>query len=172
MNDVVVRPAEMKDAEILPAIERSAGLAFRSIAELAWLADDDDLPVEFHRRLICRGTSWVAEEGGSLIGFLSAEVFFDELHIWELSVHFDRQRKGIGHKLAQRALAEASLRGLGAVTLTTFGNVPWNAPFYARLGFKILEGYDVSPRLSAILHAEIEQGLPREQRRAMRLSLK
>jgi hypothetical protein len=44
----VIRLAEIRDAELLPGIERSAGERFRLIPELAWIADGDDLPVEHH----------------------------------------------------------------------------------------------------------------------------
>lgn len=48
-----------------------------------------------HERLIALGSVWVAEaEPGTLIGFASAEVFGDELHRWELSVHADWQQQG------------------------------------------------------------------------------
>ncbi|MBW8907503.1 MAG: hypothetical protein JF620_00445, partial [Mesorhizobium sp.] len=50
-----IRPARPDDAEALPAIEQSAGLAFRAIPELAWLADGDNASPEQHRALIAGG---------------------------------------------------------------------------------------------------------------------
>jgi hypothetical protein len=40
--------------------------------------------------------------------------------------------------LLDRAAADAAAKGLRALTLTTFAEVPWNAPYYARCGFRVL----------------------------------
>jgi hypothetical protein len=58
--------------------------------------------------------------------------------------------------------------GLNALTLTTFRDVPWNAPFYARFGFETLAPGELDPRLEAILRAEIAHGIPGDRRCAMR----
>jgi hypothetical protein len=46
----------------------------------------------------------------------------------------------------------ARYRGLPAVTLTTFRDVPWNGPFYAKLGFRELS--ELSPGLAAMREHE------------------
>jgi GNAT superfamily N-acetyltransferase len=172
MTNDVIRVAEIKDAELLPGIERSAGERFRQIPELAWIADGDDLPVEHHLRLIPQRTSWVAvDKQDRPIAFLSAEVLSEALHIWEVSVRFEHQRAGIGRKLISHAIQEAKVRGLAAVTLTTFRNVSWNEQFYSRLGFKTLDSREAGDRHNQILQAEIERGFPAERRCAMRLAI-
>jgi GNAT superfamily N-acetyltransferase len=173
MTEVGIRLAELKDAELLPGIERSAGERFRQIPELAWIADGDDLPVEHHLRLIPQRTCWVVvDKQDHPIAFLSAEVLVEELHIWEVSVRLDRQGAGIGRKLIQHAIQEAKVRGLAAVTLTTFRRVTWNEPFYARLGFKTLSNQEAGDRLNQILRSEIKRGFPAERRCAMRLTVR
>ena len=62
----------------------------------------------------------------------------------------------------------SSWRGLAAVTLTTFRDVSWNAPFYARLGFRIVEPGSLSPGLVAVVQLEERRGLPAGLRVAMR----
>jgi len=167
-----IRRSRVSDAEVFPGIEHSAGLAFREIPALAWIADDHDLPSEFHRRLVLTGTSWTAVDClDKPIGFLSAEVFSGDLHIWELSVCLDRQRTGIGRRLISRAIEAAKVRNLSAITLTTFMDVPWNAPFYKRLGFQVLDRQALAPRLSDVLLLEAERGFAPSTRCAMRLSL-
>ena len=42
---------------------------------------------------------------------------------------------GIGAGLVRAAQIDARNTGIKALTLTTFRDVAWNAPFYARLGF-------------------------------------
>ncbi|CDX22670.1 putative acetyltransferase protein [Mesorhizobium sp. ORS 3359] len=170
---ITIRPARAEDAEALPQIEQSAGLAFRAISELAWLADGENISAERHRELIADGACWLAaDEEDRPVGFLSAGIEGDALHIWELDVRLDRQGSGIGRALLERAVADARLRGLAAVTLTTFHAVPWNAPFYRKFGFRILEGAEIDERLTGLLGDEAEHGMPSDQRCAMRLDLR
>ena len=82
-----IRVATEDDAAALPDIERSSGEAFRQIPGLEWIADDSVTPPERHLELIRQGTAWVAQDDNQLIvGFLSAEVHQDVLHIWQMSV--------------------------------------------------------------------------------------
>jgi GNAT superfamily N-acetyltransferase len=167
-----IRLAREDDAESLPAIERSAGEAFRAIPELAWIADDDTMPVERHRELITERTSWVATDHlDRPIAFLSAQIHGDALHIWEFAVRRDRQGSGIGRAMLETAIGDARTRGLRAVTLTTFRDVGWNAPFYVRLGFQTLDAGEPDERLAEALRHEARRGLPAEKRCAMRLVL-
>jgi hypothetical protein len=51
------------------------------------------------------------------------------------------------------------------VTLTTFRDVPWNAPYYERLGFQAIA--DNSPGLAEIMREEASRGLDPATRVAM-----
>src|SRR5882724_3808354 len=136
-----IRLAEPADADALPQIELSAGQRFLTIPDVAWIADSDDMPVEAHRRYIAQGTEWVAlTESQQLVGFLAAEIVDRDLHIWEVAVCGGVQNRGIGCQLIDAATAFARERNLGSLTLTTFTNVPWNAAWYSRLGFKVSSG--------------------------------
>ncbi|MDX8524662.1 GNAT family N-acetyltransferase [Mesorhizobium sp. MSK_1335] len=169
---ITIRPARGDDAEALPQIEQSAGEAFRAIPELAWLADGDNVSVERHRALIAAGACWIAaDDQDRPVGLLSAGIEGDALHIWELDVHLDRQGRGIGRALLQQAIDGARRRGLAAITLTTFRDVAWNAPFYQRCGFRILKPSELDERLARLLHDEAAHGLPTDQRCAMRIDL-
>lgn len=165
-----IRPARPDEAEVLPPIERSAGERFRSIG-LDELADGDDLPPEFHRPLAEQGSTWVAERDGRLIGFIACEAFDDALHIWEFSVRQEAQGQGVGRALLTAAVEGARARGLPAVTLTTFRDVAWNGPFYARCGFAILTDGELNERLAKARANEAAHGLDVQPRCAMRLSL-
>jgi GNAT superfamily N-acetyltransferase len=169
---VAIRRSRVADAPYLPAIERSAGNLYRTIPELAWIADGDDMSVERHLEFIAAGTSWLAETDSELrAGFLSAEVAVDTLHIWELAVSLGYQRQGIGRALMERATRFARLQGLSSITLTTFRSVAWNEPIYTKMGFVTLKSDEVDPRLASILEREISGGFPRERRCAMRMAL-
>ncbi|KYO74546.1 Transposon Tn10 TetC protein [Pseudomonas aeruginosa] len=151
---------------------RSAGESFRLLPELAWIADAGVAGVDFHRRLIERGSHWLAEDAdGQPVGFLAAERCADELHIAELSIAQAHQQQGLGRRLLERAVTYAHASHCRALTLTTFCDVPWNAPFYARLGFQRLTWQEAGERLRAILGHEQEIGFAADSRCAMRLVL-
>lgn len=172
MVQVHVRPTTAGDAAALPAIERSAGEAFRSIPGLGWIADDDVLSEESHIGYARSSTSWVAvDEAERPIGFLAAQRIGEDLHIWAFAVRHDKQGRGTGRALVDAAIAHARLLCLTAVTLTTFRDVPWNEPFYAGMGFEALDRDRMGERLAGILRREVEYGLPGERRCAMRLGV-
>lgn len=167
-----VRTAEERDAALLPDVERSAGEAFREVPGLAWIADDEVKSAAQHAAYARVGTSWVVvDEADRPFGFLSAESFDDELHIWEFAVRRDRQGEGAGRALLEASFVYARRNGCAAVTLTTFRDVAWNDALYARMGFVNLAPEQIGNRLRAILAKERANGLPAERRCAMRLEL-
>lgn len=166
---VSIRLTITTDAHLLPDVERSSAQAFLTQPGLAWIAADRVLDVAQHQGFIAAGLHWVAVDAGDRpVGFLAAERFGPELHIWELSVREEWQGCGIGRRLLAGACIWAETAGVSAVTLTTFRDVPWNAPFYAKVGFTILERDEIGERLAKILSHEGELGLPGERRCAMR----
>ena len=48
---------------------------------------------------------------------------------------------------------------LAGLALTTYARVPWNAPYYTRLGFHALPEPHVPPGLRAVREHEAERGL-------------
>ncbi len=167
-----VRLATEADAEVLPAVERSAGQLFRRIPGLAWIADDDVKSVEQHRSYARAGMSWVVVNAAErAFGFLAAERIDTYLHIWELAVHQNYQGRGAGRALLEAAFNYAEIHGLSAITHTTYREVAWNEPLYRHMGFKTLLVEDLSARLAAVLAMERENGLPGERRCAMQFDL-
>ncbi len=119
---------------------------------------------------MCDGRLWVALDadanpvGYGLLQFVDAAAL-----LAQLDVHPDHGRRGLGAALVRRIVETARSRGAHALYLTTFAQVPWNAPFYARLGFVALAQAD-QPRWVQEILAE-EQGRGLENRTAMRLAL-
>lgn len=169
--DVTFRLTQENDIALLPAIERSAAQAFRQIPAFAWLADGPVLDRHQHRLYLEAGHSLVAAADGQAIGFLLSEPLDDALFIVEVSVHQAWQGKGIGQAMIRHTIDSARRDGYPAVTLTTFRDVPWNAPFYTRLGFRMLNEQRLPSGLAAKRRQEIAHGLPPETRCAMRLAL-
>lgn len=162
-----LRLAKPEDADALPDIERAAGRLFEHDPDLSDFDMDMVREPDELRKLIARGHSLVAESGGAIIGFLVNQPFRRELHIWEISVHPRFQRGGIGAALMRACMIDARNTGFAAITLTTFSDIAWNAPFYERLAFETVEDLSAHPRLGRQLAAEARDGLPPDRRIAM-----
>ncbi|CAI9398410.1 hypothetical protein ANOBCDAF_00034 [Pleomorphomonas sp. T1.2MG-36] len=169
---ITIRAASERDADDLPDIERSSGAIFRGWAGLEWIADDDVQSPDQHLTLMSQGVALVAEdrERGA-VGFLNGEMTPDGLHIWQIAVHLDWQGQGIGRMLIAEAGRIARESGAKALTLTTFRDVPWNEPYYQRLGFHTLAEEAIPPRLLKVLENEGKAGIPVELRCAMVMPL-
>jgi GNAT superfamily N-acetyltransferase len=153
-------------------VERSSGAVFRSLPDLAWVADDDVQSEACHLDLIVRGEAWVTvDEDDRPTGFLNGHVTGDVFHILQMAVLHDLQGRGLGAALIEEAKRFSMSRNMRALTLTTFRDVPWNAPYYRRRGFRILDEHELDARLRRILTHEAEAGFPRERRCAMALAL-
>jgi hypothetical protein len=62
----------------------------------------------------------------------------------------------------------AANAGKAAVTLTTFRDVAWNMPFYARLGFEVIPVNALTPALLSVVEDETRRGLDPTRRVTMR----
>ena len=69
------------------------------------------------------------------IGFALLARHGDRAHLQELDVDPDHKGRGLGRELVAACVAWANRHGLTTLTLTTFRDVPFNAPYYARIGF-------------------------------------
>lgn len=166
-----IMPALTKHLPLLPEIERQAARCFP--AEL--------LPTELENETVTlaelkkarkRGLLWVAVlKNLTPVGFIIAKVLDDDLLIKELDVLPDYQAQGIGKALMVEVCTHAYFAGFTALVLTTFRDIPWNAPWYQRLGFRILDVDEMGFNLQTILKNEAERGLDPEKRVAMRLNL-
>lgn len=93
------------------------------------------------------------------MGYLAGRIDADRLHIDEVDVLRSHQRRGIGRRLMSTAEAWARARGLKALSLTTFRNVPWNAPFYASFGFREWAPDEAPASIRQALSYEAAKGL-------------
>ena len=95
--------------------------------------------------------------GEPAVGFVSVRMVDGEAHIDQLSVVPEHGGQGIGRALLHHAVSWARHQRLPGVTLTTFSHVPWNAPFYRRVGFEVVSR--PTPGLAAIRADERERGI-------------
>lgn len=165
----MIRPATAADAPALRAIERAAGEPFRAIG-LDVVADDELPPVAVLAAYATAGRAFVAvREGGTPVGYLLTEIVDGCAHVEQVSVLPRMRGRRIGEALIEHLARWARDRGLPALTLTTYRDVPWNGPYWVRLGFRELVG--LPPGLRAIRDAETARGLDVWPRLAMRREL-
>ncbi|MFJ9770912.1 GNAT family N-acetyltransferase [Kitasatospora sp. NPDC101157] len=163
-----IRAVTEDELPLLGELERAAGAPFAAIGMPEIAEDEPPTPEEFARYLE-HGTALVAEAAdGTVAGYLLAEPVDGALHVEQVSVHPDHARRGIGRALIEH-LAEGT--DAPALTLTTFADVPWNAPYYARCGFRPLTDAELTPGLREIRRREAEHGLDRWPRLCMRRDL-
>jgi GNAT superfamily N-acetyltransferase len=163
-----IRPATPADLPLLPAIERAAAARFRG-TPLAAMAD---APLAATAIDPARERVWVASApDGAIAGFAIARPLDGGIHLHELDVHPAHDRRGLGARLIGAVAAWALETDARAITLLTFRDIPWNAPYYARLGFVPLVDEAVPPGLRALREAEGAAGLPLASRLALRLTV-
>jgi GNAT superfamily N-acetyltransferase len=80
-------------------------------------------------------------------------------HIAQVTIHPLYARQAFGRRLIDEAVRWASECGVEGLTLTTFADVPLNAPYYARLGFQVVPEAELSDGLRQIVQSEVALGL-------------
>ncbi|MDN5918312.1 MAG: GNAT family N-acetyltransferase, partial [Pseudonocardia sp.] len=135
------------------------------------IADDEPPPAEVLRGFVDDGRAWVVESGGALAAYLIADVVDGCGHVEQVSVHPDHAGHRYGAALVEHLAAWSRQRGDPALTLTTFRDVAWNGPYYARCGFRSLADDELGAGLRAIRADEAARGLDRWPRIAMRRDL-
>ena len=111
---------------------------------------------------------WVALAGDTPVGFALVKMLAEDLpHLQEMDVSPEHGRRGLGTALLQAALDWLARSGHQQMTLTTFRNIPWNMPFYSRMGFEEIPGGELRPELETVIRDEAARGLDPAQRVVM-----
>jgi GNAT superfamily N-acetyltransferase len=165
-----ITPARPEHLAALTAIELAAATMLRGHAPESVLAESTPL-AEFSRAQQ-EGRLWIALSGETPVGFALVEWLAGDLpHLQEMDVAPEHGRRGIGTALLRAVLDGVARAGHSQVTLTTFRSVPWNMPFYARLGFVEIPPHELRPELEAVVLDEAGRGLDRARRVVMRYSV-
>ncbi|WP_212908342.1 GNAT family N-acetyltransferase [Streptomyces sp. TS71-3] len=166
-----IRAVHLDELPVLQDIERAAGQCFRDVS-MTEIAEDEPLPLGELARYHRAGLAWiVADEADAPVAYLIADRVDGNLHIEQVSVHPDSAHRGLGRSLLDHLAAHATSEGVPALTLTTFAQVPWNAPYYARCGFQLMDDSSLAPGLRKIREREAVHGLDRWPRVCMRRAL-
>jgi release factor glutamine methyltransferase len=162
----VLRTATDADLAGLPDLQVAAGAAFRDVG-MPGVAGNPPLGVDVLRGYAAAGRAFVA--GDPPVGFAVVDVVDGAAHLEQISVHPDHAGHGWGRRLIDHAETWAAAHAMPVLTLITFRSVPWNAPYYARLGFAEIPVPELTPELAALRRAEADEyGLDLAQRVVMR----
>jgi predicted N-acetyltransferase YhbS len=167
MSGYSIRLARPEDAEAFHLVEEDAAVLLREEPSLAGTVIPPTASADEHARTIRKGRSLAALQGERVIGFAAIGTVGRELHLAELSVERAHQRYGVGSLLIRAMMIDARNSGYRAVTLNTYRDIPWNAPFYARFGFVEVENFEGRPHLTESHQGAAAMGLPMERRCAM-----
>jgi GNAT superfamily N-acetyltransferase len=169
MHNYSIQLADSEHLADLPVIERAAAALFPAHLITPELRNGV-VPLNQLEMARAEKRLWVALGfAGEVVGFALATATNDTAFLQEIDVHPQHQRQGLGRSLIQAVIDWAKQLRYASLTLTTFEHLPWNAPFYERLGFCKLENDKLSDDLRRRLHAEQQSGL--RERVAMRLIL-
>lgn len=156
----------------IPKLEQAAGAKFGPAdlpLKLRYLVTDQDTLrlAQKERRL------WVALDAMRRpVGFALAEVADGQAYLSEIDVHPAHGRRGLGRRLVAAVVDWAAEKRFDSVLLVTFRHLPWNAPFYEKLGFVQLAERELGQDLREIFEEEAEAGVNMDNRIGMRLTLR
>lgn len=163
-SGTVIRQAEPADLTALAEIERAADGMF---VPLGIVFPPGTTVVEE-----CVDPRRVIVAGRPPVGFALLGVVDGLTHLDQIAVHPDHGNQGIGTRLLDAVCAAAgTFADTAAVTLTTFRDVPWNAPWYARRGFRVVQPHEWGPELTALIEHERALGIEVSPRVVMRKDL-
>lgn len=142
------------DFEAIDRIGVTAVRRFDSIPELSHLKNVVGLTYDKFQQWLDDGKVFIVEDiskADQPIGFASAFPKDDVLYVNEVVVDLDYQGKGVGGLLMGAIMDWARDRKknegkTSKVSLMTYAEVPWNAPWYRRFGFKEVDATSVGPK--------------------------
>ena len=165
-----IRLAQQRDIVHLMAVERSAAQLFRQQPEWRFIAEGEVMAPQQHAAFIAERREWLAEsDNGECAGFIAVQV---QGRLAHRRIVGRRHLAAAGRRPSpdRRGGGRGQTAGAGRLTLTTFIEVPWNAPYYRRLGFRPLE----DARLTALrrhLDEDLAHGFAAGSRCAMEFTL-
>ena len=144
-----------------------AGELFRDV-NMATVADGELPTVERLLPAAHDGRLLVTVDGSDVLVAFALTGWVDaRAHLDQVSVDPAFAGRGLGRQLMGAAEQWGRQWDSLTMTLTTFVDVPWNGPYYRRLGWRELPATKLHPELAAIRSYEASLGLDAWPRTAM-----
>lgn len=132
-----ISAAKRSEVDALIEIDKAASTLFAPTGLLSEEALEDHVPADVLVHAAEIEDLFVARHfKDGPIGFALVSPRGGTLYLDQISVHPDHGRQGVGAALVRRVIAEARARKIRRVTLSTFRDLPWNGPFYRKMGFR------------------------------------
>jgi amino-acid N-acetyltransferase len=143
-TEIVVRRARTPDVRTIRRLVDTYAGAGQRLLEKATVTLYEDVQ-EF----------WIAERGGQVVGCGALHVLWEDLaEIRTVAVNPEFRGLGIGHRIVSSLIITARELGLRRVFCLTF-----EVDFFARHGFRPVQGTPVSPEVYAELLASYDEGV-------------
>jgi predicted N-acetyltransferase YhbS len=168
---ITFRFAGQHDANAIRTIEFEAGQRFFSV-DMAGIADAPPMDLELvARKIAAREIIVAVGADATCVGFVMFEPQPARIYVQELDVLTSHAGQRIGAALIEQVAQLARAQRLPQLILSTFREVPWNAPYYRRLGFRDIEEAELDAALIERRDAHIARGLDESKRVFMRHDL-
>jgi ribosomal protein S18 acetylase RimI-like enzyme len=154
------RSARPDDIETIRALERASAQRFVGLMDA--LAADEPSPAAVLAARIAHGGLIVAVENETVAGFVMFRPVETRAYVEQLDVLPAFAGRGIGAALLDAVADRARAARLEGLSLSTFRDVPWNAPYYRRLGF--MEVAVLTPGMLEIRAEHLARGLDEDAR--------
>lgn len=169
--NLTFRFAVPHNAHAIRTIEFEAGQRFAGVG-MAGIADAPPMELEVVNRKIDARQIVVAVAADDIcVGFVMFEPQPTRFYIQELDVLTSHAGQRIGAALIEQVAQLARAQQITQLTLSTYREVPWNAPYYRRLGFRDIAEADLDAAQIARRDAHIARGLDESKRVFMRRDL-
>lgn len=163
---LAIRPALETEIDAIRDLERASSRRFLGVMDA--LAADDPTPASVLADRIAAGGLLAALMDGTLAAFVMFRPLEDSLYIEQIDVAPTFEGRRIGAALIDAVAERAASAGLARLTLSTFRDVPWNAPYYRRLGFVDIADVALSDALLTVRREHEARGLDERARLFMR----
>lgn len=136
------------------------------------IANDKPPSIVFLEQYCSDQRIWVAvDESYRPVAYIMASPLGPLAYLDQVSVTPGHAGNRIGSTLIGSVEHWAASQGLSALTLSTFFEVPWNAPYYQTLGFREIPEDTLPSELRAIRLDEKRLGLDRWPRCCMKRAI-
>jgi GNAT superfamily N-acetyltransferase len=151
---MIIRTGTDSDYRLLDEIEARSDRTFLRLPGFEDIMNEPRLAADLGPDAPADSMLFVAETEEP-IGFIYVRDLDDCIHVTQLSVVPEAQGMGAGTGLLNAVATAAKQKNKRGLTLTTFKDVSWNAPYYARRGFHILDDAEMGAGLKATFAKDV-----------------
>ncbi len=152
----LIRLALPQEIAFLPEIQLRAATRFPEAVLPEPMRSTYTVPRAILEDAVIGGRVWVAIVDGQSApaGYCVLRDAIGFAVLEQVDVLPEYGKRGLGRLLVAEAIQKTVALGYRRLYLTTFSSVPWNAPFYAHLGFRIADDHELPPEMQDVVKTE------------------